>query len=263
MSILKEGYNNSGTKVKGVRRIILIPIVIVVLVIGSIIGYSYYKPYSIYNKAMQSFNSGDYVSAEGLFNELGEYKDSVDMGLESKYNEAERLYGNSEFKNARGKLNSNSDSKHIQELISKIDTMIKYQGNWGNTNKTIRLIFDGFTITPIFINEYIPENYIVGEKRNVSFDDLTKQYIFIENSNNIIDNQSNEIYYKFSNSTEFPKLKTAPKIGMTAEEVKSSTWGSPNKVNKTTNSYSVSEQWVYSGGKYLYLDDGIVTSIQE
>jgi len=49
---------------------------------------------------------------------------------------------------------------------------------------------------------------------------------------------------------------------MTAEKVEKSTWGKPSDINKTTTKYGVSEQWVYSRG-YVYLDDGIVTSIQE
>jgi len=54
-----------------------------------------------------------------------------------------------------------------------------------------------------------------------------------------------------------------PRIGMTSSEVRSSTWGKPTKVNKTTTASSVSEQWVYSSSKYVYLKDGIVTAIQE
>lgn len=52
-------------------------------------------------------------------------------------------------------------------------------------------------------------------------------------------------------------------IGMTASEVENSYWGKPTKVNKTTTANSVSEQWVYSSGKYVYLENGIVNAIQE
>lgn len=57
--------------------------------------------------------------------------------------------------------------------------------------------------------------------------------------------------------------KPAPAIGMTAEEVRNSSWGKPSDINKTTTAYGVHEQWVYSGNRYIYLDDGIVTAIQE
>ena len=38
---------------------------------------------------------------------------------------------------------------------------------------------------------------------------------------------------------------------------------SPNSINKTTTENGVHEQWVYGNGRYIYLDDGVVTSIQE
>ena len=50
---------------------------------------------------------------------------------------------------------------------------------------------------------------------------------------------------------------------MTPTEVRKSTWGSPLEINKTETAYGVSEQWVYSGNSYIYLDDGIVTAIQD
>lgn len=51
------------------------------------------------------------------------------------------------------------------------------------------------------------------------------------------------------------------KIGMDAASVRKSCWGAPLRVNTTMNARATHEQWVYSGG-YLYLDDGVVTSIQ-
>lgn len=54
-----------------------------------------------------------------------------------------------------------------------------------------------------------------------------------------------------------------PAIGMTAEEVKNSTWGEPKDINKTTFAWGTSEQWIYPNYKYIYLDNGIVTAIQE
>ena len=50
---------------------------------------------------------------------------------------------------------------------------------------------------------------------------------------------------------------------MTAEEVYASTWGRPQKVNRTTTASVIREQWVYSGYRYIYFENGVVTSIQE
>lgn len=56
--------------------------------------------------------------------------------------------------------------------------------------------------------------------------------------------------------------KTAPMIGMTADEVRDSVWGSPEKINSTETAYGTREQWVYPDRGYVYLKDGVVTSIQ-
>jgi hypothetical protein len=58
-------------------------------------------------------------------------------------------------------------------------------------------------------------------------------------------------------------LKQEPAIGMTEDEVKNSTWGEPEHVNTTITENGVSEQWVYSGYRYIYFDNGVVTAIQK
>ena len=52
-------------------------------------------------------------------------------------------------------------------------------------------------------------------------------------------------------------------LGMTADEVRNSSWGEPKKINKTTYEWGTSEQWVYSLDRYVYLENGRVTAIQE
>ena len=59
------------------------------------------------------------------------------------------------------------------------------------------------------------------------------------------------------------KNKVDPAIGMTADELLISTWGEPSDINKTTTTSSVREKWVYHGSRYIYLDDGYVSTIQE
>ena len=54
-----------------------------------------------------------------------------------------------------------------------------------------------------------------------------------------------------------------PQIGMSAQQVRNSRWGNPQKINKTTTSNTVSEQWVYSNNRYVYLENNIVIAIQE
>jgi DNA integrity scanning protein DisA with diadenylate cyclase activity len=51
-------------------------------------------------------------------------------------------------------------------------------------------------------------------------------------------------------------------IGMTSEMAQDAL-GKPGDINRSTFSWGVHEQWVYSNGKYLYFEDGVLTSWQD
>lgn len=53
-----------------------------------------------------------------------------------------------------------------------------------------------------------------------------------------------------------------PRIGMTAAQVRASSWGQPQDINTTTTRGRVMDQYVYEWG-YVYLVNGIVTAIQD
>lgn len=51
-------------------------------------------------------------------------------------------------------------------------------------------------------------------------------------------------------------------ISMSQSEVRASSWGLPQRVNRTTTASGVTEQWVYGNRNYLYFRDDKLTSIQ-
>ena len=55
----------------------------------------------------------------------------------------------------------------------------------------------------------------------------------------------------------------APKIGMSEDEVLSSSWGKPIDIKRTTTAYGTTDQWIYPEYRYIYLMDGVVTTIQD
>ncbi len=57
------------------------------------------------------------------------------------------------------------------------------------------------------------------------------------------------------------KKRQGVRIGMSGQDVLDSSWGRPEKVNRTTTQRGVREQWVYHGN-YLYFEDGVLTTIQ-
>jgi hypothetical protein len=95
------------------------------------------------------------------------------------------------------------------------------------------------------------------------------EYSFSINDKQYTDNMINNIKagrpenYVAPTPKPTPAPKKEPAIGMTAAEVEASTWGKPKSINKTTTIYGTSEQWVYSGFRYIYIDYGYVTAIQE
>jgi hypothetical protein len=50
-------------------------------------------------------------------------------------------------------------------------------------------------------------------------------------------------------------------VGMTANQVRQA-WGDPMSVNHTRTAAGASEQWVYDLGRYVYVDNGVVTAVQ-
>lgn len=88
---------------------------------------------------------------------------------------------------------------------------------------------------------------------------LTKGYI---NVDSIVNEYATYDSEKSTESKYYP-IGSDPEIGMSETDVKLSSWGSPDSINKTTTENGVHEQWVYGNGRYIYLDDGVVTAIQE
>ena len=51
------------------------------------------------------------------------------------------------------------------------------------------------------------------------------------------------------------------RIGMSPQQVLESSWGKPQRVNRTVTSSGTREQWIYGGG-YIYIQNGAVITIQ-
>ncbi len=58
------------------------------------------------------------------------------------------------------------------------------------------------------------------------------------------------------------KRRGEPRIGMTAAQAIATCWGKPERVNRTQTGARTSDQYVYPGGRYLYFQNGVLTSMQ-
>jgi hypothetical protein len=57
------------------------------------------------------------------------------------------------------------------------------------------------------------------------------------------------------------KRKGNPKLGMNAKQVAATCWGPPTYVNTKIRATGKFEQYVYGDNKFVYLHDGVVTSV--
>lgn len=202
---------------------------------------------TIYKTAIENLNSNNLSYARELFTYLGDYQDANEyIGL---IDFTTNIYGDYYFVRA-------GDSKytfHITKNNVKVENpSISYSDTYDSLSFSMD---DEFGYKLVAKNGY--GTYIFVKKDGIVY------------YRSIGDTYTNSDYF---DETEYSRLylqpddyvaPKEPEIGMTTEEVKNSTWGKPTKINKTTTKYGVHEQWVYSSGKYIYFDDGFVTSIQE
>ena len=51
-------------------------------------------------------------------------------------------------------------------------------------------------------------------------------------------------------------------LGMSRDDVLASSWGKPERVNRTTIASGTREQWAYGSRSYLYFENGVLTAVQ-
>lgn len=114
-------------------------------------------------------------------------------------------------------------------------------------------IFNGCIEYEVY--DAILQNDLYSQEGDVKREESNEEYQKYLEKNRANDNGQEEI-------AEQNEALPDPNIGMTASEVEASSWGKPKKKNITEYAWGTKEQWVYSGYRYVYLENGIVTSIQ-
>ena len=255
---------------------------------------------SYYNVGLHKLDIGLNKDAYLIFRELGDYKDSAEKAKESVkgeeedfYEEALELYLDGEIIDAKKYLEGCIDYENAATLLKYVNTIEEYQGVYSLNSAYQRkyIVIDGCELITydlhdgdksyhdVVISEYggglcFVSKYDFETPQNAIFwrypEEIDGEKQIRERSLSDSWRDEGDIYYK-SEKTKAEldaEIKgvdkpVAPRIGMTAEEVKNSTWGPPIKKNVRTYEWGTTEQWVYFGDRYIYLEDGIVTSISE
>lgn len=124
---------------------------------------------------------------------------------------------------------------------------------WWNVEDGCVLFYDYFPDETTEAGQYAEDNSVIFTSR---------EYYSSEESAIIAKQESEEETATYNEEKDTLKASN-PKIGMTADEVKKCSWGYPDKINKDTYSWGVKEQWVYDDYGYVYLENGVVTSVSE
>lgn len=250
-----------------------------------------------YDLADESVKEGKYTEAYYSYIRLADYEDSAEKATEifdnhkedfyqqaienyEKANEYDLQFAKSQFE----RLGDYEDTKDYLEKISFMECMTgTYEKEYNSDHK---IVISDFCVTEYYLSsdsksemkavplEYDGQLYLVAQREG-------SQQCIVYKRNNVglelyqyqgntsydgtelvsVKEDNNTSIFKWT-SKESEEIKE-PQIGMTSEQVKKSTWGEPNKINKSTYSWGTSEQWCYPNYKYIYLDNGIVTTIQE
>lgn len=192
--------------------------------------------------------------------------------------------------------NNLGDYEKSKEYIEEIDKALKWQGTWlgfeGYKNQDpdqlaisyfgnkiyVNYVFNGtYTYSGVYKSKIVDDNTIEVEEESGST--LAKKAKITSKDDKLFFSYNlvwGEETIEFSRETEENnyanaankvlaknpiKTNVMPKVGMTANEVRNSTWGSPDKINKDTYSWGTTEQWVYRNLGYVYLENGIVISV--
>lgn len=218
-----------------------------------------------YELTNERFNSEDYKSAviylEKIQN-IDSFNDSYRIYNKVYYEAGKNYYYEGNLSQALKCFNTVSTYEDSENYLDRINMYSKLQGTWkANSYHDIYVTFSGNKSQTTFINKFNGEKTIYSELECYIDENLVISYgRYIYKDGKLIEKSgdSENVYSRQSAGV----IPTEPYIGMSANEVETSTWGKPLKINKTITDSIVYEQWCYSNDRYIYLKNGIVYSIQ-
>lgn len=276
-----KGKRLNGAKINDKNKAIIIAIVVIALLILIPI---FIFGFSIFNKTKTAKQAQDTI-------------DTYTNSPKYKYQNAISKYEEGNFEEAKEIFQELGDYEDSNEYLNNTNLMISLQGTWEENYLQCYAQIEGWKITEyeskygylVNIGDYALGNGKTNLDK-VEFYDLHNVYLELknnqleayyyedgekkkyENEQFIYDTRNNKLYIKIANKDiEYELTKKNykitkrkdPTIGMNKSEVENSTWGEPEDINRTITAYGTREQWCYSNYRYIYFEDGIVTSIQD
>ena len=190
------------------------------------------------------------------------------IDLQRTYSAAVTRFDSGQFEEAKEAFSDIEWYKDSEEMIKKCEERIEEEINEEKYQNILSVYKRMSSVTE---EEFNPAIIDAAYLSSISYKDSDTIYASMQRRQTAFEKEKREAEAEREKEQEQERLqelrRTEPYIGMTAEDAKRSAWGYPDEINRTTTQYGTSEQWVYEGyqydNKYLYLDDGIVTAIQE
>lgn len=189
--------------------------------------------------------------------------ETLKSDLENKISEIRKVINKIELQNQK--------EEGIPTLISSIGGKLRDTPSiMGNTIAELNE-YDEVLIYDWFEKPYFKASF-EGKAGYISYGSLVEND-FIKNFLDEIENDQFEnleeknpklarFTKKYGDSTAKRLMRREIWIGMTSEMARDAL-GRPEDINRSTYSWGVHEQWVYPYGKYLYFEDGVLTSWQD
>lgn len=231
------------------RRIVIAVIIPFILIIGFVvyIGVNTSNPQEVSNQ----FKTDKNIALQE-YNKLSDVnKQKVQTLIKNEINSLYETKTGATFKYDILAYNDIPELKsYIKDLEDKINEKAKYKKIYDEAQKEIDKA-KGINNLKDYEVMGLLDDYCSIPETFENYDGVLDKIILLRDR-----------YYKFFYNIPNSVKERDITIGMSKKEVLASNWGRPEKVNKTTNAYGTSEQWVYYGNKYLYFDGDKLTSIQ-
>lgn len=235
----------------------------------------YAKNQEKYNQVINSIKSSKYDDA---LKNLNEIKTNVEFNNLRNYILAKKEFREKDYKKGLSFLNQLSNINFANDQfkvdviklrsisnikIGNYDDAIKDLISYENEDKDFKVLY----LYAMALREEKAKNmYDVGlhlsaipadYKGNLS-KDVQKTKVRLKKAIKLYEKDLSYLVDKSMQKTN----NNYPSIGMADYELEE-VWGKPEKINRTTTAYGVKEQWVYSGNRYVYLEDHYITAIQD
>lgn len=219
----------------------------------------------IYNNAIDLFKNGEFIKAQQMFVFLNDFQDSYEY---RQYLELLIRIQSVNYEYVSG--------ENIGDVIT-IDGFDMYIDGEKHSLRVLKK-FSYYYLTTASTESNNMEVCISGDRgklkiTNMQFKDgEISVFVSTETScymtmKRIEEEQARrkEIELQWKNSKNGYKNESAyePSIGMSARKVEKSTWGVPDRINKTTYAWGTTEQWCYKENRYIYFENGYVIAIQD